>query len=76
MGGSKIHCKISGVADLEVADDESCLASGAQVPVVLSLLQSRAASDQRDVAIRSTAGPRNCTTSSPPIRARLTTSTR
>ncbi|HEX2240418.1 MAG TPA: acyl-CoA carboxylase subunit beta [Actinomycetota bacterium] len=25
MGGSKIHCKISGVADLEVADDEACL---------------------------------------------------
>ena len=25
MGGSKVHCKISGVADLEVADDESCL---------------------------------------------------
>ncbi|HJR44994.1 MAG TPA: acyl-CoA carboxylase subunit beta [Actinomycetota bacterium] len=25
MGGSKIHCKISGVADLEVADDQACL---------------------------------------------------
>lgn len=25
MGGSKIHCKISGVADLEVADDPSCI---------------------------------------------------
>ena len=25
MGGSKIHCKISGVADLEVEDDESCI---------------------------------------------------
>ncbi|MBA2724438.1 MAG: acyl-CoA carboxylase subunit beta, partial [Actinobacteria bacterium] len=25
MGGSKVHCKISGVADLEVPDDESCL---------------------------------------------------
>jgi acetyl-CoA carboxylase carboxyltransferase component len=25
MGGSKIHCKISGVADLEVPDDEACL---------------------------------------------------
>ena len=25
MGGSKVHCKISGVADLEVADDPSCL---------------------------------------------------
>jgi acetyl-CoA carboxylase carboxyltransferase component len=25
MGGSKVHCKISGVADLEVADDPTCL---------------------------------------------------
>jgi acetyl-CoA carboxylase carboxyltransferase component len=25
MGGSKIHCKISGVADREVADDRECL---------------------------------------------------
>ncbi|HET7482047.1 MAG TPA: acyl-CoA carboxylase subunit beta [Actinomycetota bacterium] len=27
MGGSKIHCKVSGVADLEVPDDESCIAA-------------------------------------------------
>jgi len=27
MGGSKIHCKVSGVADLEVADDEACIAA-------------------------------------------------
>jgi acetyl-CoA carboxylase carboxyltransferase component len=26
MGGSQVHCKISGVADLEVADDDECLA--------------------------------------------------
>jgi acetyl-CoA carboxylase carboxyltransferase component len=25
MGGSKVHCKVSGVADLEVADDQSCI---------------------------------------------------
>jgi acetyl-CoA carboxylase carboxyltransferase component len=25
MGGSKIHCKISGVADLEVENDEACI---------------------------------------------------
>lgn len=25
MGGSKVHCKISGVADLEVPDDEACI---------------------------------------------------
>ena len=25
MGGSKVHCKISGVADLEVPDDRACI---------------------------------------------------
>jgi acetyl-CoA carboxylase carboxyltransferase component len=25
MGGSKVHCKVSGVADLEVPDDEACI---------------------------------------------------
>ncbi|MCA1840361.1 MAG: acyl-CoA carboxylase subunit beta [Actinomycetota bacterium] len=25
MGGSAVHCKVSGVADLEVPDDESCI---------------------------------------------------
>ena len=25
MGGSQVHCKVSGVADLEVADDRECL---------------------------------------------------
>jgi acetyl-CoA carboxylase carboxyltransferase component len=25
MGGSQVHCKISGVADLEVANDEECI---------------------------------------------------
>jgi acetyl-CoA carboxylase carboxyltransferase component len=25
MGGSQVHCKVSGVADLEVADDQECL---------------------------------------------------
>ncbi|KRT75151.1 MAG: propionyl-CoA carboxylase [Candidatus Rokubacteria bacterium CSP1-6] len=25
LGGSKIHCEISGVADLEVADDKACI---------------------------------------------------
>jgi acetyl-CoA carboxylase carboxyltransferase component len=26
LGGSKVHCEVSGVADLEVADDAACLA--------------------------------------------------
>jgi acetyl-CoA carboxylase carboxyltransferase component len=27
MGGSQVHCKVSGVADLEVPDDRACLAA-------------------------------------------------
>ncbi|MFN2588464.1 MAG: acyl-CoA carboxylase subunit beta, partial [Actinomycetota bacterium] len=27
MGGSKVHCRISGVADLEVPNDEACIAA-------------------------------------------------
>ena len=27
MGGSKVHCKVSGVADLQVPDDEACIDS-------------------------------------------------
>jgi len=27
MGGSQVHCKVSGVADVEVADDDECLAA-------------------------------------------------
>ncbi len=27
LGGSKVHCEISGVGDLEVADDRACLAA-------------------------------------------------
>jgi acetyl-CoA carboxylase carboxyltransferase component len=27
MGGSQVHCKVSGVADLEVPDDEACVES-------------------------------------------------
>src|SRR5262245_43229609 len=27
LGGSKVHCEVSGVADLEVADDRACIAA-------------------------------------------------
>jgi acetyl-CoA carboxylase carboxyltransferase component len=27
LGGSQVHCRVSGVADLEVADDRECIAS-------------------------------------------------
>src|SRR3989440_4949266 len=39
LGGSKVHTEISGVADLETANDAECLAAG---PDYLSYLPSRA----------------------------------
>ena len=43
MGGSAVHTKICGVADLEVADDAECLRDRARVPLVLPAAQRRAA---------------------------------
>ena len=34
LGGSRVHCRKSGVGDLEVADDEECIARDQAVPVV------------------------------------------
>ena len=42
MGGSAVHTKVSGVADLEVADDAECLRGRAEVLVVLPATQRRA----------------------------------
>ena len=55
MGGSKVHCKISGVADLEVEDDEACIDAVQKYLVVLPVLQPRTRPRDRDGAIRSTA---------------------
>ncbi len=35
LGGARVHCRKSGVGDLEVADDEECIARDQGVPVVL-----------------------------------------
>jgi acetyl-CoA carboxylase carboxyltransferase component len=59
MGGSAVHTKISGVADLEVADDDECLA------VVRRYLSPP--------TIRSTVGSRSSTRSSPPHHGARTT---
>ena len=54
MGGSAVHTKICGVADLEVADDAECLRDRARLPVVLPAAQpasrrrSRATDDPVD----------------------------
>ena len=35
LGGSRVHCRKSGVGDLEVADDEECIERDQAVPVLL-----------------------------------------
>ena len=35
LGGARVHCRKSGVGDLEVADDEECIARDPRVPLVL-----------------------------------------
>ncbi len=42
LGGSKVHCEVSGVGDLEVADDRECLPRDPDVPVVFPVEQHRA----------------------------------
>jgi acetyl-CoA carboxylase carboxyltransferase component len=51
MGGSKIHCKISGVADLEVEDDPACIEA---VRAYLSFFPS---SNTDDLPLRATDDP-------------------
>ena len=51
MGGSKVHCKISGVADLEVADDHACIEA---VREYLSFFPS---SNLEDLPVKDTADP-------------------
>ena len=35
LGGAKVHCRKSGVGDLEVKDDEECIAEGQGLPLLL-----------------------------------------
>ena len=76
MGGSKVHNKISGVADLEVEDDEECIEAVRKYLVVLPVLEPRAAAGYRDERPDRPPRARASTTSCRPTRARPTTSTR
>ena len=60
MGGSAVHTKVSGVADLEVADDRECLRRG---PAYLGFFPSRTWRRRRSPPsrpTRPTAGARTC----------------
>ena len=75
LGGSRVHCRKSGVGDLEVADDPECIAA---IKTYLSFFPSElraAAADPRETPIRSIAPTRSCSTSSPSPTASRTTCT-
>jgi acetyl-CoA carboxylase carboxyltransferase component len=75
LGGSRVHCRKSGVGDLEVADDEECIAAIKRVPVVLPVAQraSRRRRRERRPVDRAT---RSCSTCCPSPTASPTTCTR
>ena len=55
LGGSRVHCRKSGVGDLEVADDEECIERDQAVPLVLPVALRAAAAAPRERPTRSTA---------------------
>ena len=76
LGGSRVHCRKSGVGDLEVADDEECIA---RIKQYLSYMPQHC--EQKPpiapgAATRSTAATRTCSTSCPSRTASRTTCTR
>ena len=76
MGGSAVHTKISGVADLEVADDEECLRV---VRTYLSYFPQHNGEPppvRATLGSRSTGGSRSSTTSCRPRRGARTTCAR
>ena len=75
LGGSRVHTRVSGVGDLEVADDEECIRA---IESYLSFFprELRAgAAAPRDLATRSSAWTTSCSTSCPTRRASRTTCT-
>ena len=48
LGGSRVHCRKSGVGDLEVADDEECIARIKQYLSYMPSAQPRGAAAPRD----------------------------
>ena len=76
LGGSRVHCRKSGVGDLEVADDEECIARIKQYLSFFPVALRGAAAGARGRPTRSTAWTRSCSTSSPSPTASPTTCTR
>ena len=78
-GGARrltVHCRKSGVGDLEVADDPECIERDQAVPELLPRELRGGAAGRARAAIRSTAATRSCSTSCPSPTASPTTCTR
>ena len=75
LGGSRVHCRKSGVGDLEVADDEECIE---RIKEYLSYFPQNCEEPPPIIAdrTRSTAATRSCSTSCPSPTASPTTCTR
>ena len=65
LGGAKVHCRKSGVGDLEVKDDEECIAGGQAVPLLLPVQLRAEAADRARPPTPTTACRRSCWRSSP-----------
>ena len=76
LGGSRVHCRKSGVGDLEVADDEECIERDQAVPLVhAAALRAEAADARRQRPDRPRA-TRSCSTCCRSRTASRTTCTR
>ena len=76
LGGSRVHCRKSGVGDLEVADDAECIERIKQYLELLPAELRAGAADRGRPTTRSTAATRSCSTSCPSPTASPTTCTR
>ena len=75
LGGSRVHCRKSGVGDMEVADDEECIE---RIKQYLSFMPQNceAPLPVRPARTRSTAPTRSCSTCCPSPTASPMTCTR
>ena len=75
LGGSRVHCRKSGVGDIEVASDEECIErdQGSTSPTSPRTARSRRRGARSRT--RSTAARRSCSTCSPRPTASRTTCT-
>ena len=76
LGGSRVHCRKSGVGDLEVADDEECIERIKQYLSFMPQNCEAAPPVRAGRATRSSAPRRSCSTCCPSPTASRTTCTR